>query len=274
LATLAVPALVSEEDFAAVAEQLAENRQRRRQQRSGARHLLQGLAVCGGCGYACYGQVCAKPGGRPAPLRYYRCGGSHADPVGSGPRCRVRGLRADRLEEAVWQDVRALLAQPQKIEEEYQRRLDEQPGRRAARGIEPLTRVIEKVKRSIARLVDLYSEGLLEKAELEPRLQAAKERLARLEGEAQAQQAELAQQTELRLALTRLQDFAAQVEQGLETADWATQREVIRALVKRVEITDDEVRIVYRVAPVPFVERPAGGVLQHCPNRFHGTPWI
>lgn len=269
LASLAVPALVSEEDFAAVAAQVAENRQRRRQQKSGARHLLQGLTVCGRCGYAFHGHARAKPAGRPGQFRYYRCGGRNDDAVPTGTRCRVRALCADVLEEAVWQDVRALLAQPQKIEEEYQRRLEAKPGQAASRGIEPLTRIIEKVKRSIGRLVDLYSEGLLEKAELEPRLQAAKERLARLEGEAQTQQAELAQQAELRLALSRLQDFAKQVEQGLADADWATRREVIRALVKQVEITDEAVRIVYRVAPVPFVERPTGGDLQDCPRRFH-----
>ena len=47
-----VPALVSEELFAAVAEQLEENRRRSRQRRRGARYLLQGLVVCRHCGYA------------------------------------------------------------------------------------------------------------------------------------------------------------------------------------------------------------------------------
>jgi hypothetical protein len=99
-------------------------------------------------------------------------------------------------------------------------------------------------------------------------LQSAKERLSKLKEQAQGEAAQLAQQAELRLALTHLQDFAAQIEQGLDRADWSTRRQVIRALVKRVEIVAKEVRIVYRVAPVPFVERPLeGGVLQHCPNR-------
>jgi site-specific DNA recombinase len=47
---IAVPALVSAERFAAVAEQLAENKRRRRQCHRGARHLLQGLVVCPQCG--------------------------------------------------------------------------------------------------------------------------------------------------------------------------------------------------------------------------------
>ena len=259
-----VPALVSDSDFTAAAEQLAENRRRHRQRRSGARHLLQGLIMCGGCGYALHG--CTPHDGRRH--RYYRCGSYHAVGAREAARCPVRSVHADHLDDAVWHDVCALLRHPHKIEEEYQRRLHDPPGQSVRRGIEPLTRVIEKVKRSIARLIDLYSEGLLDRAELEPRLQSAKQRLSKLEEEAQQETAKLAQQAELRLALTCLQAFAAQVQQGLDQVDWATRRDIVCALVKRVELTAEEVRIVYRVAPVPFAERPFRGDLRHCPTRL------
>ena len=262
-----VPALVGADEFAAVAEQLEENRRRLRQPRRGAAHLLQGLAVCGHCGYAF---VVAQrddrpPKRRPRAYRYYRC--CSAQQEAAEARCPVRSLQADRLEAAVWQDVCALLRHPEKIADEYQRRLTEPPGPTAQRGIEPLTRVIAKVERSIARLIDLYAEGLLDKSELDPRLKAARERLQHLQQEAQSQANQLAEHAELRLALTCLQEFAARVEKGLEAADWATRRHVIRALVKRVEVTEQEIRIVYRVAPVPFVESPGEGVLSDCPSR-------
>src|SRR5262249_24261879 len=41
-----------------------------------------------------------------------------------------------------------------------------------------------------------------------------------------------------------------------------TRRETIRALVKRVEIDADEVRVVYKVPPRPFVDGPLEGRLQ------------
>jgi site-specific DNA recombinase len=261
-----VPALVSEEDFAAVAEQLAENQQRQRQRRAAARYLLQGLVVCTHCGYAFHGVSRVSSKNRQTRYSYYYCG--KAPQATNGIRCRVGGVRVERLDETVWRDVCELLRHPQKIEEEYQRRLAHQPGQPTQRGIEPLERIIEKTKRSIGRLVDLYSDGLMDKAELEPRLQAAKERLSRLEAEAQTVAAHEAQHEELRLALNRLQDFAERVQQGLDHADWTTRRDVIRALVKRIEISDQEVRIVYRVAPVPFVERPIGGVVAVHAGRF------
>jgi site-specific DNA recombinase len=53
-----VPALVEPELFAAVAEQLAENKQR--QSRRGARYLLQGLVVCPHGGHAFYGKPVSR----------------------------------------------------------------------------------------------------------------------------------------------------------------------------------------------------------------------
>ena len=48
--------------------------------------------------------------------------------------------------------------------------------------------------------------------------------------------------------------------------EYAEKLEVIRAVVKRIELSDEEVRLIYRVAPVPFVERPSRGALQDCPK--------
>jgi len=38
----------------------------------------------------------------------------------------------------------------------------------------------------------------------------------------------------------------------LGNADWATQRQLIRTLVKRIEVGEKEVRVVYRVDLRPF----------------------
>jgi site-specific DNA recombinase len=54
---------------------------------------------------------------------------------------------------------------------------------------------------------------------------------------------------ELRLILGRLEDFTSRVKEGLQTADWSTRREIIRALVKRVEIDQEQVQVVFRIGP-------------------------
>jgi Recombinase zinc beta ribbon domain/Family of unknown function (DUF5678) len=232
----------------------------------GPRYLLQGLLVCSGCGYAGVGASMRCRRNPQTYYDYYRCRTCKSGSDEKAPSRCMPCLRAVSLEQAVWQDVCALLKHPQKIAEEYERRLQSKPGQGSSRAIEPVTRIIAKLKRSISRLVDLYSEGLLEKQEVEPRLRAAKERLSKLEAEEEQLAAEQAQQAELRLALTCLQDFAEQVKDGLGRADWTARREVIRALVRRIKIDERDVRIVYRVAPVPFVEHPREGGLQDCPR--------
>ena len=72
---------------------------------------------------------------------------------------------------------------------------------------------------------------------------------------------------ELRLVIGQLEEFAKRVSQELQEPDWDTRREVVRALVKKVEIDEQEVRIVYRVSPSPFEGGPQQGSLQHCWGR-------
>jgi site-specific DNA recombinase len=122
---LTVPALVDESLFAAVAEQLEENRRRQRQRRFGASYLLQGLLVCGQCGYAYYGKPMSHSTreGRRHHYAYYRCTGSDGYRVGGQAVCRNKQCRTDVLDKAVWQDVCALLAEPERVRQEYERRL-------------------------------------------------------------------------------------------------------------------------------------------------------
>jgi site-specific DNA recombinase len=247
---IAVPALVSAELCAQVAEQLAENRRRARARRTGASCLLQGLVVCRQCGYACGGIGCARAGADGGPrYRYYRCSGRQQVGADGQRVCQVRPARAAELEAAVWDDVCALLAEPARIEQEYQRRLADGPADAAGAEGPALAKRIAGVQKAISRLIDGYSEGLLEKAEFEPRLRSARERLARLQAEARTQADAAARRAELRLVIGQLQEFAARLTSGLRAADEATRREVIRALVKQIEVGDEEVQIVYRVPP-------------------------
>jgi site-specific DNA recombinase len=265
---VAVPALVSAEVFAAVGEQLQENRLHARQTQRGAKYLLQGLVVCSGCGYAFYGKaVSLKSGkGQKRDYAYYRCLGTDAYRFGGERVCSAQQVRTDLLETAVWEEVGALLANPGRLEQEYQRRLD--PPVNAAdetlKGLETTTR---KLRQGLARLIDSYAEGVIEKGEFEPRVVRLRERIAGLELQGRQLQSEASLQAELRLIVGRLEDFASQVKTDLAEADWNMRREIIRALVKRVEVGMEEVKVVFRVGPDPFSLAPDGGLLPDCRRR-------
>jgi site-specific DNA recombinase len=88
-----------------------------------------------------------------------------------------------------------------------------------------------------------------------------------LESQAQQITGEMTRQAELRLVITHLEEFAAKVKDGLADADWLMKRDLIRTLVKRVEIGKGEVNVIFRVAPDPFDLSPQGGSLLHCWGR-------
>jgi site-specific DNA recombinase len=264
--TIPVPPLVGEALFAAVQEQLQENQRHARQQQRGARYLLQGLVTCRQCGYAYYGKPVSVGAakGKRREYAYYRCIGADAYRFGGERLCPNRPVRTDLLEAAVWEEVCRLLENPQRREAEYQRRLQPPAEDPAEQELARWEAGQGKLRQGLARLIDSYAEGLIEKEEFEPRLKRLRERIG--QGEEQRRQlAEAAQsQAELRLILGRLEAFAAQVQTGLAAADWATRRELIRTLVKRVEIDPEQVEVVFRVPSGPFERRPERGVWQHC----------
>jgi site-specific DNA recombinase len=264
-----VPALVSDELFDAVQAQLEENRRRRRHQLGSERYLLQGLIVCKRCGYGYYGKLVSRASangeGRMARV-YYRCTGSDTHRLGGQRLCWNKMVRTDVLDAAVWEDVCRLLTEPDRVRKEYERRLQgavDGPDHE----VEHLIKLIHNVKKMISRLIDAYGAGLIDQSEFEPRISAAKQRLANLEAEHRQRLGEASQEAELRLVIGQLEEFAKRVSQGLEEPDWKTRREVVRALVKQVEIDEQEIRIVYRVSPSPFERRPQQGCLQHCWGR-------
>jgi site-specific DNA recombinase len=204
------------------------------------------------CGYRNTGRV------------YYRCVGNVVHRMSQKRVCHNRSLRGKKLEAAIWADVSALLAEPKRIADEYERRLNignEPPEAPSQRKIQMQT---SRVQRQISKLIDAYSEGLIEKREFEPRIREARGHLEKLKSEMQSQEQLQAQLAEMRHVIGQLEAFADQVRGKLDTADWPLQRQLISTLVKRVEIGAEDVRIVYRVDCGPFELAPSGGHVQDC----------
>ena len=264
---IAVPALVSAELFQAVAERFAENRRRYREQKKGTEFLLSGLLICGRCHSAyCGRRHRVKP---TAEYVYYRCIGTDRHRH-DGDRICTNASIPGRLDDAVWSDLCAVLQDPERVRREFEDRLH-QPAHGDAETAR-LQQAIAQHKRRIARLIDAYENDWLDKVEFEPRVRSAKERLARDEAMLLEHQRASITEEELRLVIGQFDLFAAQLSAGLEQADFATKRKLLRLLIKRIEVTECEVRIVYKVSLRPFVHSPtSGGFLQDC-LKFHATP--
>jgi site-specific DNA recombinase len=255
-----VPAIIDGDLFEATRQRLAANRRRKRIGVVGATNLLQGLLVCARCGYAYHGyrSHCHKKN----PYCYYRCGGSNPSRVGADALCKNRLLNMKKVDEAVWEDVRGILLDPHRLAEEHHRRVSgpspADTPRAALWG-----RRIASLRQGIARLIDAYQNGDISKEEFEPRIQSSRERLAQLEGMASAVEDRERCEEQLRLAIGRLEEFSKQIRERLDTCEFLVRRDIILALVDKIEVDELVVRIVYKVAIGPFDAGPIRGILQH-----------
>jgi site-specific DNA recombinase len=270
-----VPALIDAALFDVVASQLQENQQRARIQQRGARYLLQGLIVCACCGYAYYGKPISPSArkGHERSYAYYRCIGSDAYRFGGVRLCWNKQLRTDLVDEAVWKEVCRLLEEPERLAQAYRKRLLPKEGPSELHGLEGH---LGRLRQGLTRLIDSYTEGLIDKTEFEPRITRMRERIKQLEEHQQQLRDEAGLEQELRLILGRLEDFTSRVKEGLHSADWSTRREIIRALVKRVEIDQEQVRVVFRVDPNVPSSSPTDKntqSLQHCGKRDSTSLW-
>src|SRR4051794_8375880 len=265
-----VPPLVDPAVFEAAQAQLGENRRRKRDRRPGPRWLLQGLTVCRRCGYAYYGKAAPRSKRDPSrgEYRHYRCIGTDGCRFGGSAVCDNPPVRGDRLEAAVWDRARALLEEPGRVAEEYRWRLDAARDAAAEPGeIKELDRQIAALRRGIGRLIDAYAEGVLDRAEFEPRVAGLKARAARLEERRRAAAEAAEAERELTLVVGQLEDFAAKIRGGLDDLDWQGRRDIIRSLVRRIEIDGSRVEVVFRVPP-PSGGRDPGSVDQPNPWQY------
>jgi site-specific DNA recombinase len=255
---IAVPAIVSEETFQLAARRLADN------QRFAARNtkvpsLLQGLAACQACGYAYY-----RTSTRTATRRlyYYRCLGSDDYRYPGGRRCANLPVRADYLDQVIWDHVTALLADPALIRAELDRRLGELQAANPTTATKArLQREQTRTATAISRLVEAYQEQLLSLAELRERMPALRVKEQTLRAQLDALEAELVdQETYLKLAET-LEGFLARLRGKTDTASVPERQRVLRLLVKEVLIGPERVVIRHRI-PVTNPEPTPGYLLR------------
>jgi len=171
---IAVPALVPEDTWARAQRRLANNK-RYAARNSKVPSLLQGLTACSTCGYAYYRGHTTTTAGNT--IYYYRCLGSDNYRYENGRVCDNKPVRADHLDNLVWNHITGLLADPTLIRAEIDRRLDQ------LRTADPTTatqqrleQALAKASGSITRLIKAYQEELISLDELRARMPELRDR--------------------------------------------------------------------------------------------------
>ncbi len=155
---VAVPAIVDRDLWAAAQKRAQANHHLTRPNPKG-QYLMQTRLRCAHCGRAFTGHSHAAPSRRYA---YYYCRGTNAidDPHRSTRRCASRGVRVDSLDRCVWEWLRSLFEQPEKLSIGLRDRQAEQD--QATQLLRSRLQALEDeeddCRRKLANLIDLCAE--------------------------------------------------------------------------------------------------------------------
>ena len=258
---LPVPALVSEEAFARAAEKLSENR-RFASRNTKEPTLLQGLLVCGQCGYALY-RTSTRTTRRQA--KYYRCLGSDGYRHLKDPPCQCRPIRVEDLDDLIWQQVMDLVQKPELIHAELERRRQESlrsDPLEQRRG--ELTQNLKRTEQQIDKLLDAYQEGLVQLGQLRQRMPELRRKQATAEKELEnarwkALIAEKTHQIE-----QSLEAFVGRLRQSAQNLSMAERQKVVRLLIKDIVVEVDNRITIRHCLPLMGGVRNASGAEANC----------
>jgi len=223
--------------------------------------LLRGLIECGHCHVGC---SCHNSYGRHGAMtRYYCCRNHDLLRAGSEDRlCPERNIRANELDEYVFEQVRQALLTPDQLLAAERAVLTGAPDEDelVAAQLKRLDTAIDAKERERARLLDAYQAGLLGLEELTRRTGALATRRAELTREKETlsrRSAELAAQNRMR---RRLAGFSDRVAASLDDLDFGGRRRLVRLVVEKVSVIGWRVEIHLKIPlpnePPPDEDRP------------------
>ena len=214
--------------------------------------LLQGLAACSACGYG-YCRTSTRTARKK--IYYYRCLGSDDYRYQDGRVCRNKPVRADYLDQVVWDHITHLLADPALIRTEIDRRLEQ------ARASDPVTRqrrqlelALSKAATSVTAMIEAYSEQLITIDELRARMPHLRAREATLRAQLDALESQAADRDAYLKLADDLDTFLARLRGNAAAATVPERQRVLRLLVKDVLIGPEKITIRHRIP----VREPAG----------------
>jgi site-specific DNA recombinase len=243
------PAVVTDEQFQAAGRVAYDNSQWSPRRAKPGTFLLKGLVKCGVCQV---GTNCHKMRGRNGTWhRYYYC--RNHDPLRAGGedrRCPERNIRADALDEFVFDQVRAALIEPAVLLAGEQAVALTQPvpdDELLAAELARLDRKIDNVAAEKRRLVDLFQTGLIEMPELQRRSREVTARHTELTAKQTALAAERTALARGNLLHRRVIDFADQIRGVIDQLDRPQRQQLMRLLIEDVHVTGSHVQIQLRI---------------------------
>ena len=275
------PPVIDEETW-----QQAQEAKKQRLTRSGRNtkifYLLQHLIRCAECGYIMGCQAnrrqTVKRDGKSykyeldPPHRYYRCYGK----LNIGVKCREHGyIRAERLEELVWGQVKKMLENPGLIVAGIESLNSQAEVAGLAEEIARAERDLQKVQVEEDRAIRLYVSGKITESQLDHQRKFITERLETLLEKLNEYRARESAQSERRELAERVLEWAEWIGDGLDDLPQEERREVLRLLLDGATIDkNNRVNLTLAIPTEDFLSIAGPEPITACthPARRRGAP--
>jgi site-specific DNA recombinase len=250
---ISVPPIIDLATFQAAVSRARENEAFSPRNLQEGGYLLRKLVRCGRCGCSCSALTSKQTyGGTVHCSHYYGCVRATSGFL-KQERCAQRRIRADVLDELVWEDVRTRLQNPALILDAYE---DHQLGRVSSApdgALEKDDRLQEQIKvanRELSRLLDAYQCGALELPELQKRRQLVQTKIELLTREQDVLKNLAAERKKAFDIKASLAEFAALVSGSLKRISFENKQKLLRIALDKVVVNDWRVDVHYNI-PLP-----------------------
>ena len=250
-----VPALIDQDLWERAQAQLKRNAALSFRNNTRHNHLLRCLLTCGCCGLAMYGVI------RPLDAagrrrRCYRCRGKDCTLTAREAPCPRAEVNGEALDRAVWEHVRGLLGDPQRLLAQFQdfALAADQEAARGAAAEHNLRARLESLARADQRLLDAYQAEVISLDELTERRGRLTEQRQALDWQLETARTLRQNQIKAQAVATDLAAFCARLHSRLDEASFADRQAILQLVIERIIVHEDRLEIRHVIplhSPMP-----------------------
>ena len=235
-----VPPIVSEEEQM-LARKATQSRRLDSPRKTKYEYLLRRRVVCGECGRK-MDCVSMKAKNRDIRYSYYSC--KKKEWLFNEEQCRARNVRADWLDDTVWNAMKSWIMEPETLRAELNSVLSiPEQWDSIERQWSDLSSSIRGYEGQISRITDAYQSGAIELDDLKKRrdilIAKISDAVKRRDEIAALRQRAISMES----ILSDVESFAVTIRNGLETLTFQEKRKLIELLVERVIVKGNNVTV-------------------------------
>jgi site-specific DNA recombinase len=201
-------------------------------------YLCQGLVRCLKCGKVYTAKPTAKPYKGKRYIAYF-CSHNFAKPIGE-PRCKSRQISQRKLESVVWDYVRSLISNPDKVKKAIQILREKRERDRIfnERAYDVLMTEKMNIKTKKSKILDLYADNKFTKEELDNKIIELNNQEKIIDRQIQEVGNSLKKIENIDSVEREIEELCLQYKQKITNPTFELKKMIVKKWVKEINITD------------------------------------